>query len=206
MARHLRTIADHSVRLAVIISQPAVPTTLLPLRQRRRIAAGPVQFELVDAPEGIEVQSAEAAGRTARMLITCDSEKVEPGLKGNLIAVAFVMVTPPPPDPGSPRSRLGRMTQAMDVVLPTPNNQPWSSVGEIQTATGQCSTSTCRCWLQAHRRRLHANRSRPLARRLRKEWRSARCPRYRSRLLNRSVSCRANLQTQCNPMKLNRAD
>jgi len=33
------------------------------------------------------------------MLITCDSEKVEPGLKGNLIAVAFVMVTPPPPTP-----------------------------------------------------------------------------------------------------------
>ncbi len=62
-------------------------------------ADGPVQFELVDPPEGISVQSAEPVGDIARMVIACDSKKLKPGFRANLIAVASVTVTPPPRAP-----------------------------------------------------------------------------------------------------------
>jgi hypothetical protein len=60
---------------------------------------GPVQFELVDPPQGVSVRSAEPDGQHAQMVLSCDPEKLKPGFKGNLIAVAFVMVTPPPSSP-----------------------------------------------------------------------------------------------------------
>jgi hypothetical protein len=57
---------------------------------------GPVQFELMDPPEGISVQAAEAGQGSTKMVLACDAKKAKPGAKGNLIAVAYVMVTPLP--------------------------------------------------------------------------------------------------------------
>ena len=65
-------------------------------------ATGPVQFELVDPPAGIAVQSVANAGEPLKLALTCDPNIVKPGFKGNLIANAFIMVEQPPPSPDSP--------------------------------------------------------------------------------------------------------
>jgi len=45
-------------------------------------ADGPVQFELVDPPEGISVKSADPAGGHARMVLACDAKKLKPVSRG----------------------------------------------------------------------------------------------------------------------------
>ncbi len=51
--------------------------------------AGEIQIELSDPPEGIFIDKTSFADRTATIVLRVDSEKVKPGLKGNLIANGF---------------------------------------------------------------------------------------------------------------------
>jgi hypothetical protein len=89
-------------------------------------AAGPVQFELVDPPAGISVQSAGPAGGHVRMVLACDAQKLKPGFKGNLIAVAFVMATPPPqqPVPVRPRRDPAEIMRALKDAPTSPDKSP----------------------------------------------------------------------------------
>jgi hypothetical protein len=87
---------------------------------------GPVQFELIDPPEGISVQAAGSAKGSARMVLACDEAKLKPGAKGNLIAVAYVMVTPQPWSPASykPRFSHDELMRAIKEAPPLPDKVP----------------------------------------------------------------------------------
>jgi hypothetical protein len=50
---------------------------------------GEIQVELSDPPEGIVIDKASCADRTATIVLHSDAGKVKPGLKGNLIANGF---------------------------------------------------------------------------------------------------------------------
>ena len=90
-------------------------------------ADGPVQFELVDPPEGISVQPAPT-GAVAQLVLACDSKKLKPGFSGNLIANAFVMVTPPPRAPfvAKPRPSRADLMQALKEAPTVPGEMPVS--------------------------------------------------------------------------------
>ncbi len=50
---------------------------------------GDIQIKLSDPPEGIRIDSASCADRTATIVLHAEAGKVEPGLRGNLIAHGF---------------------------------------------------------------------------------------------------------------------
>ncbi|NQU21997.1 MAG: hypothetical protein HQ567_11995 [Candidatus Nealsonbacteria bacterium] len=50
---------------------------------------GEIQIKLSDPPEGILIDKASCADRTATIVLRCDVGKVKPGLKGNLIANGY---------------------------------------------------------------------------------------------------------------------
>jgi hypothetical protein len=53
-------------------------------------SAGKVQFELIDPPEGISVETtASKSGDTITVVVTCDSLKAKPGTQGNLLLTGF---------------------------------------------------------------------------------------------------------------------
>jgi len=56
----------------------------------RGAAAGQVQLELDDPPEGIAIQKVSLVGKDPSIVFKSDPEKAKPGLKGNLIVNAYV--------------------------------------------------------------------------------------------------------------------
>ena len=54
---------------------------------------GQIQVELSDPPEGIAVDRASWIERGLALVLRCDSAKVKPKLKGNLMANAFLQTT-----------------------------------------------------------------------------------------------------------------
>jgi hypothetical protein len=51
---------------------------------------GTVQLELKDAPEGIAIENLSPARNGGSISFKADAEKLQPGLKGNLIVDAYV--------------------------------------------------------------------------------------------------------------------
>ena len=60
------------------------------------------------------------------MVLACDAQKLKPGFKGNLIAVAFVMATPPPqqPVPVRPRRDPAEIMRALKDAPTSPDKSP----------------------------------------------------------------------------------
>ncbi len=86
----------------------------------------PVHFELVDPPQGISLQPSEPKGADRQLVLACDTKKAKPGLKGNLIAVAYILVTPPPWSPTAVRPRFSpeELMQAVREAPKLPDMKP----------------------------------------------------------------------------------
>jgi hypothetical protein len=64
------------------------------IRATGSVVGGPsnrVEVELSDPPAGCVVKSVSRHGEALAVVVQCDAEKVKPGLKGNLIAHAFLV-------------------------------------------------------------------------------------------------------------------
>lgn len=86
----------------------------------------PVHFELIDPPPGLSLQPSAPTVKERQLVLASDPKKVKPGLKGNLIAVAYIMVTPPPwsPTPYRPRYSPEELMQAVKEAPKLPDMKP----------------------------------------------------------------------------------
>ena len=81
------------VRAARTIRIPVGGTVRVPVSVPSRSFFGAIQLELNDPPEGITIEN-PASPQAQDVLVLCsDAEKVEPGLRGNLIVNAFAVKT-----------------------------------------------------------------------------------------------------------------
>ena len=98
--RHLVTAKEFKVavggRGAPFRIVTAIPVQLTPGGSTRvqiaapnARAAGTIEFELVDPPDGISILKSSGNGGTVDVVIACDAAKAKPGLHGNLLLNAF---------------------------------------------------------------------------------------------------------------------
>ena len=80
----------------------------------RRVAAGEVELELSDPPNGITIQEVKSADAVLSVVLNIDAEKAKPGLKGNLIINSFITRPVKPKDGKGP----AKMQRYSGGVLP----------------------------------------------------------------------------------------
>ena len=92
-------------------------TTRVRIRAPRKFPLGEVRLELNDPPEGVSLQTVGTAERRINLVLQADAEKVQPGLKGNLIVDAFLVRQVTPKD-GTSKTRTRRVPLGVLPAIP----------------------------------------------------------------------------------------
>ena len=85
-----------------VVAIPLSGNARIPLLIPKSKFVDQIELGLAEAPEGISIRKVSPARGPVAVVLSADPSQVEPGLKGNLIAEAFV-VRPIPGRPGQTR-------------------------------------------------------------------------------------------------------
>jgi hypothetical protein len=95
----LKLVGDETIKL------PTDGTATVRFSLPRRPQMDQIQLTLVDPPDGISIKNVSQSQEGVVLILQTDSEKVKPGLKGNLIVDAFTERTVNPGDAKQPANK-----------------------------------------------------------------------------------------------------
>jgi hypothetical protein len=94
---------------AVPLRIPAGGSAQVSVRVPNNNAAGRIDYELSEAPQGVVLKASPGIMRSTELVFECDAAKAKPGEKGNLIVNVILERTVTPPNGGSPVARRVKM-------------------------------------------------------------------------------------------------